>query len=259
VLTTLLNHPFLLFLAVLRPLGMCLVFPLLGSRNLGGAFIRNGLLLALSFPVIPLYLNSPPFLSANNITGVFIFQELAIGMLIGFVFALPFWALDSAGFIIDTIRGSSMGSVLNPSLGEAASVLGIIFVQLSIALFFMYGGLNSILDILYKSWQIIPPGTALKPGGTWVKLLLAQWHTTQMLCVGFVLPAVIVMVLTDIAIGLMNRSAQQLNVFFLAMPIKSVMALLMLIMSLTFAVRVYFSHFASLSQQLTMLLGAMKP
>ena len=31
-----------------------------------------------------------------------------IGLLIGFCAALPFWALDMAGFLIDTLRGSSM-------------------------------------------------------------------------------------------------------------------------------------------------------
>jgi type III secretory pathway component EscT len=37
------------------------------------------------------------------------------------------------------------------------------------------------------------------------------------------------------ALGLVNRSAQQLNVFFLSMPIKSAFALLMPVMSLGFA------------------------
>lgn len=253
----LLSNPVLIFVAILRPLGICLIFPLLGSRNLGSALLRNGLVLSFSFPVIPLYFGEHPVIALEQINGMFIFQELTIGILIGFVVAMPFWALDSAGFIIDTIRGSSMGSVLNPSLGEAASVLGIIFVQLFIALFFMYGGLNHVLDILYRSWQIIPPGTPFKLGEPWLKLLLAQWHTMFTLCIGFALPSVTVMVLTDLAIGLMNRSAQQLNVFFLAMPIKSVMALLMLIMSLMFAFKVYFSHLDSLPAHLSEMLRAM--
>lgn len=254
---TLITHPVLLFLSVLRPLGMCLIFPLLGSRNLGSAFVRNGLILSFSFPVLPLYLGEYPVIAINDINGVFIFQEITIGVLIGFVIALPFWALDSAGFIIDTIRGASMGSVLNPSLGEAASVLGIIFVQLFIALFFMYGGLNAVLEVLYRSWQIIPPGTPFELSERWLKLLFAQWDAMQALCIGFVLPSVIVMVLTDLAIGLMNRSAQQLNVFFLAMPIKSVMALLMIIMSLLFAFKSYYAHLEQLPARLNEWLEAM--
>ncbi|HEY3591058.1 MAG TPA: type III secretion system export apparatus subunit SctT [Buttiauxella sp.] len=253
----LLSNPWIIFMAILRPLGICLVFPLLGTRILGSAFVRNGLILALSLPVIPLYIDQHPLVTIEDINTGFILQEIVIGILIGFVVALPFWALDSAGYIIDTIRGSSIGFVLNPSLGEAASVLGIIFVQLFIALFFMHGGLNHVLSILYRSWQIIPPGTPLRPGDQWITLLLAQWRAMMELCVGFVLPSVAVMVFTDLAIGLMNRSAQQLNVFFLAMPIKSLMALLMLTMSLLFAFNTYFSYLDRLPQKLGELLEAM--
>ena len=39
------------------------------------------------------------------------------------------------------------------------------------------------------------------------------------------------MVLIDISFGFLNRIAQQLNVFFLTMPIKSLVVLLMLIMT----------------------------
>ncbi|MCW2482867.1 flagellar biosynthetic protein FliR, partial [Candidatus Symbiopectobacterium sp. NZEC135] len=47
------------------------------------------------------------------------------------------------------------------------------------------------------------------------------------------------MVLADMALGLLNRSAQQLNVFFLAMPIKSLLVLLLLIVSLPYALHHY--------------------
>lgn len=49
------------------------------------------------------------------------------------------------------------------------------------------------------------------------------------------MPAIVAILLVDMALGLVNRSAQQLNVFFLSMPIKSAFALLMLAMSLEFA------------------------
>jgi type III secretion protein T len=53
------------------------------------------------------------------------------------------------------------------------------------------------------------------------------------------------------AMGLINRSAQQLNVFFLAMPIKSAFALLMLVISCNFAfgdLRTYSMHFSEVSE-----------
>lgn len=49
------------------------------------------------------------------------------------------------------------------------------------------------------------------------------------------MPAMVMMVLVDLALGFINRSVQQLNVFTLSMPIKSAIVLLMLIISLPFS------------------------
>ncbi|CAI1008273.1 type III secretion system protein SsaT [Serratia quinivorans] len=258
VSSQLLTHPQLLWLAMLRPLGLCVMFPLLGSRSLGSALLRNALILAFTLPLLPPWLHQYAPTIGARADAAFIFQEILIGVLIGFVAALPFWALDSAGFIIDTLRGSSMASVLNPSLGEAASIFGILFVQAFIALFFLQGGLEQVLSVLYRSYQIIPPGTPLRFSRHWLTLLLSQWHMLFTLCLSFALPAIIAMVLTDLAIGLINRSAQQLNVFFLAMPIKSFMVLLILLACLPFAFQPYFDYLTRFSTTLSGLLQAMR-
>jgi type III secretion protein T len=218
----------------LRPLGMFVMFPLLSSKSLGGAFVRNALIIACILPTVPALLTpaSPLHLEAHQIDASFIVQEMMIGLVIGFVAAIPFWALDSAGFLIDTIRGSSLSSVINPSLGEAASIFGILFTQLFMTLFFFNGGFNQLLETLYHSYQQLPPGAGITFDKAWLDLLLAQWEMLCGLVVNFALPAVAIMLLVDMALGLINRSAQQLNVFFLAMPLKSVAVLFVLMISL---------------------------
>lgn len=58
----------------------------------------------------------------------------------------------------------------------------------------------------------------------------------------------------DMAMGLINRSAQQLNVFFLAMPIKSAFALLMMIICFSFAFTALLDRSTSFSQLTQQLL-----
>ncbi len=43
-------------LAMMRPLGLTLLFPLLQTGNLGSTLIRNGVLLAIVLPVLPLFI-----------------------------------------------------------------------------------------------------------------------------------------------------------------------------------------------------------
>lgn len=237
----LLTDPSLLFYSILRTLGLFLLLPILNSKNLGSALIRNVIILIFSIPIIPLFLDDSILSQINNIgSWSFVIQEIMIGAIIGFTVALPFWGLDSAGFIIDTLRGASIGTLINPSLGDSGTIMGILFVQLFTVLFFIIGGLNYVLDSLYISYQIIPPGTEINFGTHWLALIIKQWDIMIALSLGFVLPAVVIMILTDLGIGLMNRSAPQLNVFFIAMPIKSVLALLILIISIPFLFYSYY-------------------
>ncbi len=41
----------------------------------------------------------------------------------GFVAALPFWAMNMAGFLIDTLRGATMSTLFNPGMGVESSLL----------------------------------------------------------------------------------------------------------------------------------------
>lgn len=65
--------------------------------------------------------------------------------------------------------------------------------------------------------------------------VIGQWQMLFRLALAFAMPALLVMLLVDVALGLVNRSAPQLNVFFLSMPIKSLLGLLMLLLALSTA------------------------
>lgn len=252
------EQPVLLGMLFLRPLGMMVVFPLLSSRSLGGALVRNALILACLLPVIPALTADPALMASAADAGIgLIAQEILIGVLMGFVAAIPFWALDSAGYLIDTIRGSSLSSVINPALGEAASVVGILLTQLYTTLFFLNDGFSQLLGTLYDSYHLLPPGRPITLDSAWLEVLLGQWALLSGLAVSFALPSMAVMFLVDMALGLINRSAQQLNVFFLAMPVKSVMVMFILIVSIGASFRVVMDGQAGIFQALREMLGMM--
>jgi type III secretion protein T len=259
-LTSLIEQPLLLSLFFLRPLGMMIIFPLLSSRSLGGSLIRNALILAYLLPAIPVLMDADsPFSPFQHELSIWlVIQEILIGVLIGFVAAIPFWALDSAGYLIDTIRGSSLSSVINPTLGEAASIFGILFTQMYTTLFFLNDGFNLLMGTLYDSWQLLPPGAEVTLDDAWLGLFLKQWDLLSRLAVDFALPSMVIMLLVDMALGLVNRSAQQLNVFFLAMPLKSVMVVFILIVSIAGSIGMVMDEQGRMIQALHQLLPGMR-
>ena len=221
---------------VLRPLGLMLIFPLLSSKILNGTIIRNGLMITLAIPIFPLVYNSQVLNDTNNLCFLMlIFKEIFIGFLIGFSAAIPFWAIDISGFIIDNMRGASMASVFNPLIGQQTSLFGLLFNQIFSVLFLITGGLNILLQSLYHSFITIPIDQNIKLNKSFIIFLKGEWALMFKMGISFAMPAIIIMLMIDIALGLVNRSAQQLNVFFLAMPIKSIMAVLLIVTSLNFS------------------------
>jgi len=247
-----------LALCMLRPLGALLLLPIVNRAALGGTLIRNALVIVIALGLLPAPIVWPVMQSADATWWQWFAlacTEFALGAFVGFVSAIPFWAVDMAGFMIDTMRGASMASVLNPLLEQQSSLLGILFTQVFGLLFLVCGGFNALIAAIYDSYVWLPPGAPFGEKAQWLRFLYDVWHLMYTLFLRFSMPAVVGMVLVDIALGLINRSAQQLNVFFLAMPIKSAFALLMLIMSAGFAYGPLVTQASTLGAQLSGLLG----
>ena len=168
-------------------------------------------------------------------------KEALIGFLLGFFAAIPFWIAENIGNFIDNQRGATMGEVYSPLSGTQVSTTGIFFTQFVSTLFFVGGGALVFLGALYSSyslWPVFPENGALVPAFAPDAPVQALSSLDGMLRVTVVIsaPVIIVMFLATIGLGLVNRTAPQLNVFFLSMPIKSALGVAMLAVYLPFIV-----------------------
>ena len=163
------------------------------------------------------------------------FKEAIIGFLLGFFASIPFWVAENIGNFIDNQRGATMGEVYSPLSGAQVSTTGIFFTQIVSTVFFVSGAVLLVLAALYKSYTIWPvfvdgisftQGAPLQMLGTVDDMLKATVVISA--------PVIIVMFLATIGLGLVNRTAPQLNVFFLSMPVKSALGVAMLIVYLPF-------------------------
>lgn len=210
------------------------MMPILGKQMLGGGMIRNGVVCSLALFAYPSVADSLPTDLAALDMMLLIGKEVILGILIGFIATIPFWAIESCGFIIDNQRGAAMASVLNPTLGGQTSPTGLLLTQTLITLFFVGGAFLSLLGALYQSfltWPVISffPTTQ----ANWVEFFYAQF--SRMLELGLLLaaPLLIAMFVAEFGLALISRFAPSLNVFILAMPIKSAIASFLLVVYLT--------------------------
>lgn len=97
--------------------------------------------------------------------------------------------------------------------------------------FLVGGGFTLMLTMLYDSfrlWDLWDWTPTLRPES--VPLMLDQLGRFLRLTLLFAAPAIVAMFLAEVGLALVSRFAPQLQVFFLAMPIKSALALLVLVL-----------------------------
>lgn len=247
----------LIFLCILRAYGITLLLPILSGKSLP-TMAQSAIALVMSIPIIILHINGEPPPLAFNMTFLFLsLKELVIGLFIGFFAAIPFWAVNTAGFIIDTARGASMATVLDPMMQHENSTFGQLFTYLLTAIFFLGGAFHGLLLGLYETYNIVSlhQGLQFTHG---LDLIISQWHLMVDLGLRFTLPSLVCMLMIDLSLGLINRTAQQLNVFILSMPIKSVVVLFVMILSLAVSFSILQAPFNDLYKNITQILEALK-
>ena len=130
-----------------------------------------------------------------------------------------------------------MGEVYSPLSGAQVSSTGLFFTQVVSTLFFVGGAVFILLGTLYRSyalWPVFKEGIRFDPATPLAVLGAADamLETTVIIAA----PIVILMFLATVGLGLVNRTAPQLNVFFLSMPVKSALGVAMLVIYLQYII-----------------------
>lgn len=211
--------------------------PAFGEAMITGT-ARRVAILAFSVLVVPHVLATMPEGEPNTlmmaVVGV---KEVVIGLLIGFFAAVPFWVAENVGNLIDNQRGATMGEVYSPMSGSQESTTGLFFTEIVSTIFFVSGAVLLLLGALYSSFEVFP---VFDRGVSFVAdaplQILGSVDGMLRTTVIIAAPIVILMFLATIGLGFVNRTAPQLNVFFLSMPVKSALGVGMLIIYIPFII-----------------------
>lgn len=242
-----------------RMAGAFLVLPLFTS-DIVPAMIRNVVIAAMSLVVFPMVASTldTEAISAARLP-ILLAKEVFIGVILGFCFSIMFWAIEMAGQIIDTKVGATTAQITDPLAGHQTTLTGAFLGRFASWLFIASGGLLVFLDLVLTSYAVWPVHKTL-PSLSMAGQQFIVDRVQQMMFLAFILaaPALILMTLVDLGMGIMNKFAQQLNVFQLSMPIKALIAIWMLLAMLKTIVSYTEEHLGALrtlTNQLTKILS----
>lgn len=222
-------------LCIVRFMATFIVLPITGPQIMP-MLGRTALAISLASIIYPSVLTAYPEDGFTAmVMATIVAKEIFIGFTIGYLASIIFWAAESIGHFVDTHRGATLAGAMFQNFGEQSSPLGGFLLQLTIVVFLMAGGLRLFLEGYYQSfiaWPVLSYFPQINAGA--MDFFIEQFSLLVYIAVVLAAPMVIAMFLVEFSLALMNRFVPQLQVFFLAMPVKSVVAFFILILYLKY-------------------------
>jgi type III secretion protein T len=162
------------------------------------------------------------------IVGLFV-RETMIGFLLGFAASSVFWVAEGAGVYIDNLTGYNNVQVTNPLSQDQATPTSTLLKQIATTTFWTLGGMTFLLSAVFESYRWWPV-TSLEPipRNILQSFMLSQTDTLMQSTAKLALPIVFVLLLVDIALGFVSKSAEKFELNALGQPLKGTLAVLML-------------------------------
>ncbi|GAL13363.1 flagellar biosynthesis protein FliR [Vibrio astriarenae] len=231
--------------------GFALVSPFFGDRAIP---VKVRLIFVVLFTLLlaPMLPTPQPFDPFSMSTALQTVYQLIFGFLIGFSVMIFFTIFSIAGQAISMQMGLAMAVMNDPANGVSIAIIGRIMFITGMLLFLSLDGHLVILVILRDSFVYWPLHQAFPFDGIEHVLKMVSWMFSTSLLVA--IPAIVIMLLSNITFGLMNKAAPALNVFALGFPMTMLLGLLALFASISGIGEEYFSLFMTLKAHLYYLL-----
>jgi flagellar biosynthetic protein FliR len=212
-----------------------------------------GLAITLALtPVLP----PLPVIPAGSWVGIAVLaQQILIGVLLGITLRITFAAVDIAGDLIGLQMGLSFASFFDPGSGGQTPVVTEFLGLLTALIFLSLNGHLLALSVLAESFALLPVSTTPIHAMAFSGLL--AWSAT-LFSMGLLLalPVITALLVANIALGVLARIAQQLNLFAVGFPVTIALGFLVLMLSLPYLGAAMEGLFARGFQAMGMVLQA---
>jgi flagellar biosynthesis protein FliR len=212
-----------------------MVAPLGGPRLPAPARVGLALLLAaLASPILVASTGAAALGRASAPALALLFaREVLVGLCLGFVADAAFRAAEIAGRLSDTLRGANVAEILVPTAEERSSPLGVLYLLLATVVFLQIGGVPRLCEALLDSYRVLPVGGGLGAGSARQAAAIVTAASARLIASGVALaaPVIVALWLTDLALGLVARAAPQVPVYFVGLPLKGLLAIGLVLVS----------------------------
>ena len=201
----------------IRIAAMVTAAPIFNSRQTPVMY-RLGLVLVLTWVTVPL-LPPPPVVNVfSHQAFMLLLQQLAVGLIMGFILQMVFGGLIFGGQVVAYSMGLGFASMMDPQNGVQVPVVSQFYLILATLLFLVLNGHLILIDLLFQSFHTFPVAV---DGITRSNLSDVVGWGSRLFSAGLLmaLPVMAALLLVNLGMGIVTRAAPQLNIFAVGFPI----------------------------------------
>ncbi|MDD3149691.1 MAG: flagellar biosynthetic protein FliR [Candidatus Gastranaerophilales bacterium] len=231
-----------------RFLGFTLFSPVIGRSEIP-AMVKVSFALLLSVAFVGIV--SPGKPPADTTLFLSLILNFVFGSLVGFIAQCIFAAISAGGDMINMQMGLSSSVMFDQSTRSQSSVMGKFFIFLGTVLFLNIGGMYWLFSAFERTFDIFPIYSTSFPLMKVVNMEYLVILTGNVLYVGLQIaaPILIATLGQDIILGVISKTAPQVNVFqlsFLFKPLLGVAIMIVILPMLVNVINDYFISFANI-------------
>ncbi len=217
----------LAFALVLSRMAGVFVFVPLPTQDAGPAPARIAIALAATLAMLPRW----PVLDADSVTlgvmALWMISELALGTAMGLMVAFISESLTFGAQVLGLQAGYGYASVVDPTTQADSNVLPVLAQLVAGLLFFTTGLHRFVISAFAASLDSYPPGN-FTLSRDFAKTVVQLGSSIFSAGLRLAFPIIGLLLMTDIALGVLGRINTQLQMGSNAFPIKMLLTLLML-------------------------------
>ena len=166
-------------------------------------------------------------------TVILVAGEVAFGLTLGYSVSLVFAGIQIGGMLMGYQMGFAVANVLDPISNDQVSIIGQYLFLFAILYFLAMDAHHILIKGIADSFILAPAGSFSVQQGS-VAMIVDVFSRMFWLGLKVAMPVVGVILLVDVALGIIAKTVPQMNVFIVGLPLKSLLGMIILALAFPF-------------------------
>ena len=206
------------FWPFLRVLALLSTAPMFGATEVPMQ-VRLGLAILVAVALAPMLPAMPPVEFGSVMGWTLVLQQLLIGSIIGLSMALILSVVQFAGSVVSLQMGLGFSTLFDPVQGVQVTSLASFLNLLTTLLFLSLNGHLMLLAVLARSFMMLPVSANIGIDAQSWHALVLEGSALFTLGVALAAPAVAILMIANLGLGVLSKLAPQLNLFAIGFPL----------------------------------------